>query len=179
MTAEARMWLMWGRHGDSVDWLDIHSIVPTKKAVEAQGRKRGGQVVPLRMIEDPDGRHEGWVDEAGALEWVYPFMGERDAEVGSYIRLRAELLDVDLDDTTNCPQASSCFACTEVHDDDQLAVATYTTPVGVVCVTMCGDCVETGPDLSGWGGAVELALEHCGHLGITGDEAAALIEQEN
>ncbi len=170
-------------------------------------RGYGGDVVPLRVTEDSEGQYWGWIDNEdwraergyrsndGVPTFIQPHHGmftmqfpygpeaEQERGRGHIVRLVVEdLTAVDLDDTTSCPQASSCFSCTEVHDDDQLAVATYavayTTPVGVVCVTMCGDCVETGPDLHGWGAAAEMALEHAGHLGINADEMGALMEME-
>ena len=62
----------------------------------------------------------------------------------------------------------------------QLEVATYQTPVGVFCATVCGPCVDAGkpPPVRSWGGAVERVGAHCQHLGIDVDQMAALQDRE-
>ncbi|MBC3191669.1 hypothetical protein H7X46_11415 [Pseudonocardia sp. C8] len=49
------------------------------------------------------------------------------------------------------------------------------TPVGVLCATLCGTCAETEhlPAFGSWMAAVAAVIEHCEHLGVTVDEAAA------
>jgi hypothetical protein len=83
---------------------------------------------------------------------------------------------VDLDDTSSCPLGRCCGAC---GTEDDLAVGTAITPVGVLCVTLCGSCAERGdtPRI-GWATAASGSLDHCGHLGIDLDEMAAAIAAE-
>lgn len=83
----------------------------------------------------------------------------------------------DLDDTRRCPHAESCESC---GSTDEFGVTTLDTSIGVYCVTLCPGCVTTGtlPRLSVTATAARVA-EHCQHLGITLDEAAALHDEEN
>jgi hypothetical protein len=76
-----------------------------------------------------------------------------------------------------CPHAGRCEACGATR---QLEVATYQTPVGVFCATVCGPCVDAGkpPPVRSWGGAVERVGAHCQHLGIDVDQMAALLDRE-
>lgn len=78
---------------------------------------------------------------------------------------------LDLDDTTSCPVAVECGVC---GAPDDLAVATAETPVGVLCVTLCGPCADVGtlPALPSWSAAVLAVGDHCEHLGVDVDEAA-------
>jgi hypothetical protein len=85
-----------------------------------------------------------------------------------------------LDDTSNCPLNESCIYCGTIQE---LVVATLESPVGVFCITMCDECGESGvcnrlPGLP-VADAVRASLEHCAHLGIDGDEMAALMEAEH
>jgi hypothetical protein len=82
----------------------------------------------------------------------------------------------DLDDTSRCPVADRCATCSTEQD---LAVATAATRVGVHCFTLCGGCADRGtlPSL-GWFIAMAGALDHCEHLGIDLDEMAAAIAAE-
>lgn len=83
---------------------------------------------------------------------------------------------LDLDDTTNCPLDRRCATC---DTEDDLAVGTAVTPLGVHCVTLCGSCAEKGDVRCGsWGAAMSGALDHCGHLGIDLDEMAAAMKAE-
>jgi hypothetical protein len=83
---------------------------------------------------------------------------------------------LDLDDTTNCPLDRRCATC---DTEDDLAVGTAVTPLGVHCVTLCGTCAEKGDVRCGsWGAAMSGALDHCGHLGIDLDEMAAAMKAE-
>lgn len=82
--------------------------------------------------------------------------------------------EVDLDDNTNCPVGDVCHAC---GDKSNLSVATFDTPVGVICMTVCDPCWRTGgvsrvhihPIT-----ATHMVLAHCEHLDIDLDQAAAL-----
>jgi hypothetical protein len=76
-----------------------------------------------------------------------------------------------------CPLAARCEAC---GNDQDLDVATYQTPVGVFCATVCWPCVDAGnpPPIRSWGQACERVGEHCQHLGIDLDQMAALLRGE-
>ena len=76
-----------------------------------------------------------------------------------------------------CPRAGRCEACGSTR---ALEVATYQTPVGVFCATVCGACIDTdtAPPVAGWAQAVERVGAHCEHLGIDVDEMAALLDTE-
>jgi hypothetical protein len=83
---------------------------------------------------------------------------------------------LDLDDTSRCPLDRRCATCSA---EDDLAVGTAVTPVGVYCVTLCGSCAEKGDVRCGsWGAAMSGVLDHCGHLGCDLDEAAAALDAE-
>ncbi len=79
--------------------------------------------------------------------------------------------------TVRCPQGDRCEVC---GSGRELDVATYDTPVGVFCATVCGPCVTEGkaPPVRGWATAVERVAAHCGHLGIDVDQMAALLHAE-
>jgi hypothetical protein len=76
-----------------------------------------------------------------------------------------------------CPRAARCQACGAAR---QLDVATYQTPVGVLCATVCRSCVAAGsaPSIRSWGQACERVGVHCQHLGIDLDQMAALLHAE-
>jgi hypothetical protein len=78
--------------------------------------------------------------------------------------------------TVGCPLGRRCEAC---GGGQRLAVATYQTPVGVFCATICGLCVAAGnpPPIRSWGQACEEQVgAHCQHLGIDLDQMAALLQ---
>ncbi len=79
--------------------------------------------------------------------------------------------------TLRCPRAGRCEACGNAEDLD---LATYQTPVGVFCATVCGACIDAGkaPPVRGWARAVERVGAHCEHLGIDVDEMAARLDAE-
>jgi hypothetical protein len=60
-------------------------------------------------------------------------------------------------------------------------VATYQTPVGVLCATICRACMAAGnpPPVRFWGQACERVGAHCQHLGIDLDQMAALLQAEH
>lgn len=74
--------------------------------------------------------------------------------------------------TDGCVRADRCLACGAGVD---LAVQTATTPVGVVCMTLCPACTSVGvvPRRMGMAEAVTMSLDHCVHLGITADDMDA------
>ena len=76
-----------------------------------------------------------------------------------------------------CPRAAHCEACGTTR---QLEVATYQTPVGVFCATICDPCVAAGkaPPVRSWGQACERVGAHCQHLGIDLDQMAALLRRD-
>jgi hypothetical protein len=77
-----------------------------------------------------------------------------------------------------CPRAARCQACGAAR---QLDVATYQTPVGVLCATVCRSCVAAGaaPPIRSWSQACERVSAHCQHLGINLDQMAALLQAEH
>jgi hypothetical protein len=60
-------------------------------------------------------------------------------------------------------------------------VATYQTPVGVFCATVCNRCVDAGnpPPVRSWGQACERVGAHCQHLGIDMEQMAALLQPDD
>jgi hypothetical protein len=86
-------------------------------------------------------------------------------------------VDIDLDSTIFCPQLLLCEGCQKATDE--LAVATFDTPVGVYCMTLCPACTEGGrwPVLS-WSETALRVGDHCEHLGIDLDQAAEARAQE-
>lgn len=76
-----------------------------------------------------------------------------------------------------CPRAGRCEACAAARD---LEVATYQTPVGVFCATVCSPCVTAGmvPPVRSWGEAVWRVGAHCEHLGLDVDQMAAILQTE-
>ena len=84
---------------------------------------------------------------------------------------------IDLDDTSSCPLGVRCESC-GVEDDD-LVVATASTPLGVLCLTLCQPCAEFGgPPRVTVGTAVRLVGQHAGHLGIDVDDMAQAMREE-
>jgi hypothetical protein len=76
-----------------------------------------------------------------------------------------------------CPRAGRCEACGATR---ALEVATYQTPVGVFCATVCNRCVDTrNPPVRSWGQACERVGAHCQHLGIDLDQMAALLHPDH
>ena len=77
-----------------------------------------------------------------------------------------------------CPRAGRCEGCGTTRDLD---LATYQTPVGVFCATVCDPCVAAGkaPPVRSWLEAFERAGTHCEHLGIDLDQMAALLHYEH
>ncbi|RZQ62250.1 hypothetical protein [Amycolatopsis suaedae] len=120
--------------------------------------KAEGEINRLRLIED-------------LPQW------ERDL-----LRLAPKTTEenpMDLDNTTNCPLGAQCQLC---HSVDNLGVATFTTPLGVLCCTVCADCVNSDIRISVALPvivAMTYVAEHCEHLGIGIDDmASALAEEE-
>jgi hypothetical protein len=71
-----------------------------------------------------------------------------------------------------------CESCGVERDD--LAVCTVSLGrLGVAWLTLCPRCAGSGvvPPVS-VGTAVRLVAQHCGHLGITVDETAAVLETD-
>lgn len=87
----------------------------------------------------------------------------------------AEILDVD--DVSRCPLGEQCANCGTTTD---LELVTAGSMVGVHCLTLCGDCIDDGnfPRTGAPAQLVDLVLVHCTHLGITADEMAAAVEQD-
>ena len=76
-----------------------------------------------------------------------------------------------------CPRAGRCEACGTTR---RLEVATYQTPVGVFCATICDSCVEArnAPPVRSWLEAFERVGAHCEHLGIDLDQMGALLHEQ-
>jgi hypothetical protein len=76
-----------------------------------------------------------------------------------------------------CSRPGRCEACGGTRG---LEVATYQTPVGVFCATVCDRCVDAGnaPPVRSWLEAFERVGAHCEHLGIDLDQMADLLEAE-
>lgn len=85
-----------------------------------------------------------------------------------------------LDNTSGCPVADRCANHHTLPDGAVLEVVVVSVPVGELCLTLCGDCIDDDrlPKLSSWSAAVDAVWAHCAHLGISPDRMAALIEQE-
>jgi hypothetical protein len=79
--------------------------------------------------------------------------------------------------TVSCPLGRRCDAC---GGGQRLAVATYQTPVGVFCATVCRACMAAGaaPPIRSWGQACERVAAHCVHLGLDLDQMGALLQAE-
>jgi hypothetical protein len=79
--------------------------------------------------------------------------------------------------TVRCPLGDRCEVCASARDLD---VATYQTPVGIFCATVCDPCADAAkaPPVRGWATAVERVAAHCGHLGIDVDQMAAILHAE-
>jgi hypothetical protein len=83
----------------------------------------------------------------------------------------------DLDRTDNCPKGHRCESCGTEHAE--LTVRTARTPLGVMCLTLCPRCARSDcvPPVS-VGTAARLVGQHYGHLGITDDDAEAILRGE-
>jgi hypothetical protein len=89
----------------------------------------------------------------------------------------APLRIVDLDDTSHCPVGRWCAVCLHVTD---LQPATFLTPCGVLCASLCPDCATDGrsPRLL-LASVVRAVLDHCGHVGCTVEEMADTLTEES
>jgi hypothetical protein len=82
-----------------------------------------------------------------------------------------------LSPSRRCPHAGRCQAGGATRELD---LATYQTPVGVFCATVCTPCVDAGnaPPVRSWLQGFERVGAHCQHLGIDLDQMAALLDRE-
>lgn len=85
-------------------------------------------------------------------------------------------LHLNLDDTTSCPAAPACEACS-AHD--ALACVTIECPVGVLCLTLCPQC-RASRRIPAWTGpaCATRVGEHCAHLGISRDDMSLTLAHE-
>ncbi len=83
---------------------------------------------------------------------------------------------IDLDDITNCPTGHRCESCGAAGNG--VTVQTATTPLGVMCLSLCPRCSASSvaPPVA-VGTAVRLVYQHAGHLGIDLDEMAAAMDE--
>ena len=84
----------------------------------------------------------------------------------------------DVFSTENCPVGFRCESCGDAAED--LVATTAETSLGVLCLTVCRRCGDSdmAPPVS-VGTAVRLVLKHAEHLGITVDEMAAAIAEQD
>lgn len=83
---------------------------------------------------------------------------------------------VDLDDTSRCPLGVRCEVDGAERSD--LIVATFHTPLGVLCLSVCPDHVapDVSPPIS-VSTASRLVAQHCAHLGIDLDRMAEILDE--
>lgn len=101
-------------------------------------------------------------------------------------------MSIDLDEIAGCPLGVRCECCgLEATDpDDDLAdrragsvelrvATTHLGPMGVSCLTVCGQCRDSGdfPSVS-IVAAARLVCRHAEHLGIDLDQMAAALDEE-
>lgn len=86
-------------------------------------------------------------------------------------------MSVGLYDTGACPLGHRCESCGA--DGEDLAVVAASTPLGVLCLTMCPRCAGSGvaPPVA-VGTAARLVGQHAVHLGIDLDEMAETMRHE-
>jgi len=81
---------------------------------------------------------------------------------------------VDLDDTSRCPVATWCAACSRIWN---LYVVTADSGMsGVLCMTLCGECRTRPLPAFGVLEAATRVAEHCEHLGIDLEQMSVLAE---
>ncbi|MFR9807283.1 hypothetical protein ACL02T_34035 [Pseudonocardia sp. RS010] len=89
--------------------------------------------------------------------------------------MRARYEELNLDSAARCPLGHRCESCGTA--DGPLAVRTATTPLGVLCLTLCPPCAATGgPPPITVGTAARLVGQHAEHLGVDLDEMADAME---
>jgi hypothetical protein len=76
-----------------------------------------------------------------------------------------------------CRRAGRCEAC---GTPSGLEVATYQTPVGAFCATVCDPCIDAAkaPPVRSWLAAFERVGAHCQHLGLDLDQMAEVLDAE-
>jgi hypothetical protein len=85
-------------------------------------------------------------------------------------------VSVNLDDTSRCPLGIRCESCGTEGDD--LRVCTVELGrLGVACVSLCARCAGSGvvPPVT-VATAFRLVGQHAGHLGLTVDEMAEIVD---
>lgn len=87
-------------------------------------------------------------------------------------------MEVNLDDTRKCPLQNHCAIC-GASTSLELA-ATFDTPLGVMCATLCDRCVEKKRPMPRLPlmNVVRRVAAHCEHLGITVEEMAQAMKSE-
>ena len=86
-------------------------------------------------------------------------------------------MTLDFDDTSRCPLGVRCESCGTEHGD--LAVSTASTPLGVLCLTLCPRCsaATTAPPVSVTT-AARLVAQHREHLETSPDETGEANERD-
>src|SRR5215211_2405189 len=114
-------------------------------------------------------------DRSGELVRVYLTVHLNQPRPGRWERLMTG--PDPLGPSRRCPRAGRCEACATTR---RLEVATYPTPVGVFCATVCNLCAEArnAPPVRSWLEAFERIGAHCERLGIDLDQMGALLHRE-
>jgi hypothetical protein len=152
---------------------------PTGRSVSIHAREVRAERDALRALASPDKRAIATRPDE-APERLHTLTAgcwcEPASALDGHVNEDGTAARLDLDDTRRCPVERCCATC---GTEDDLAVGTAVSPVGVHCVTLCGACAEKGDVRCGsWGAAMSGVLAHCEHLGCDLDEAAAAIAAE-
>lgn len=156
----------------------MHTVEGSRRAAQHRAAWRDPHTPPSRFdtgrpcaggAESRGSGADRVATPSGALDAVPDALDPEPGAEGDGPQPRSRL---DLDDTRGCPLAAGCETCGAVDD---LALGTAETAVGVFCLTLCGSCAEAGdlPSSPSWTAVVARVIEHCEHLGVTVDEAAA------
>lgn len=81
-----------------------------------------------------------------------------------------------LDDTSRCPQGKRCECC---GCEEDLAIATAESQIGVHCVTVCEACEDRPLPRLNVNQTADRVLRHCEHTGLTLDDMATLMKAQD
>lgn len=85
----------------------------------------------------------------------------------------AEAEPIDLDDTSSCPNALDCELC-DGSTAELVRVATASTQLGIICLTVCDDCAAGPLPTMTTGRILGRVGAHAGHLGVDVDALAGV-----